>query len=52
VVIRNGSGKAKESPFYNADGQLLPYRFDGFKPVRLERSAGRSCPCIQSTWPL
>ena len=35
MVIRNGSGKAKESPFYNANGQLLPYRFDGFKPVRL-----------------
>jgi hypothetical protein len=40
VVIRNGSGKAKESPFYNADGQLLPYRFDGFKPVRLHSIGG------------
>ena len=33
MVIHDGTGKAKESPFYNANGQLLLYRFDGFKPV-------------------
>ena len=32
------SGKAKESPFYNANGQLLLYRFDGFKPVKFAQA--------------
>jgi sugar lactone lactonase YvrE len=38
VVIHNGSGKAKESPFYNSNGQLLLYRFDGFRPVRFAQA--------------
>jgi DNA-binding beta-propeller fold protein YncE len=38
VAIHNGSGKAKESPFYNANGQLLLYRFDGFKPVKFAQA--------------
>jgi hypothetical protein len=38
VVIHDGTGKAKESPFYNANGQLLLYRFDGFKPVKFAQA--------------
>ena len=38
VVIHNGSGKAKESPFYNANGLLLLYRFEGLKPVKFAQA--------------
>jgi sugar lactone lactonase YvrE len=31
VVIHDGSGKAKESPFYKPNGQLLLFRVDGLK---------------------
>jgi DNA-binding beta-propeller fold protein YncE len=42
VVIHNGSGKAKESPFYNPNGKLLVYRIEGFKPVKVaEAPIGR-----------
>ena len=38
VVIHNGSGKAKESPFYNANGLLLLYRVDGFKLTKIAQA--------------
>ncbi|WP_088285303.1 YncE family protein [Ideonella sp. A 288] len=38
VVIHNGSGKAKESPFYNANGLLLLYRVDGLKLAKLAQA--------------
>jgi DNA-binding beta-propeller fold protein YncE len=42
VVIHNGSGKARESPFYNPNGKLLVYRIEGFKPVKVaEAPIGR-----------
>jgi DNA-binding beta-propeller fold protein YncE len=38
VVIHNGSGKAKESPFYNPQGSLLLFRVDGFKLVKFAQA--------------
>lgn len=38
VVIHNGSGKAKESPFYNPNGLLLLYRVDGFKLTKIAQA--------------
>jgi DNA-binding beta-propeller fold protein YncE len=38
VVIHNGSGKAKESPLYNPNGQLLLYRVEGFKLVKFAQA--------------
>jgi DNA-binding beta-propeller fold protein YncE len=38
VVIHNGSGKAKESPFYNPNGLLLLYRVEGFKLVKFAQA--------------
>ena len=38
VVIHNGSGKAKESPFYNPQGQLLLCRVEGLKPHRITQA--------------
>jgi DNA-binding beta-propeller fold protein YncE len=38
VVIHNGSGKAKESPFYNPNGLLLLYRVEGFKLTKFAQA--------------
>ncbi len=38
VVIHNGSGKAKESPFYNPNGLLLLYRVEGFKLTKVAQA--------------
>jgi DNA-binding beta-propeller fold protein YncE len=35
VIAHNGSGKAKESPFYNEHGVLVLFRVDGLKLVRV-----------------
>jgi DNA-binding beta-propeller fold protein YncE len=38
VVIHNGSGKAKESPFYNPNGLLLLYRVDNLKLTKVAQA--------------
>lgn len=38
VVIHNGTGKAKESPFYNPNGLLLIYRIDGLKLAKVAQA--------------
>ncbi len=38
VVIHDGSGKAKESPFYNASGRLVLFRTDGMKLVKIAQA--------------
>ena len=38
VAIHDGSGKAKESPFYNEHGKLVLFRVDGWKLVRIAQA--------------
>jgi DNA-binding beta-propeller fold protein YncE len=38
VVAHNGSGKAKESPFYSANGLLIVFRVDGLKLVKVTQA--------------
>jgi DNA-binding beta-propeller fold protein YncE len=38
VVIHDGSGKAKESPFYNEHGKLVLFRVDGWTLVRVAQA--------------